>query len=143
MEAKFDRQTAIGCGALLVLVVIGAALIIGPCGSESEVKQVADWQSVMIGDTAIISQGRYVGVVLGNSERDWTAYVEAVMANDQMGISELIRTGQVFIAPDSIEALLLNADWRGRAKVRIIGRTDAFGRIGWLARQQVLARRKK
>ena len=87
----------------LMLIAIGAViLLLVGCGSESP----------SVGSEAILkaSSGAQV-VALADSIKSYDKWENAVVANDDWGLSELVAQGSVFVVPDRTRVLVIDTSW--------------------------------
>lgn len=131
----------VGCIAIiivLVVLVVCVNLLRSPTGPTDESTASYDEPSMKrIGDIAYLQlKDGQDDVWVSEDEQTYKELIDAVMAQDNIGIKKLVLySGRVFTVDSGTKVLVLESGLE-RAKVRIL-EGDNYGKSGWVIRQAV------
>lgn len=110
---------------LLLLTLVIFLFFLPACGTTTNQSKHLD-----VGSEAIVQSGDFDDIYLAIDKDAFDKWVNAVNANDKMGVSDLLYSGELFSVPSGTKVLILDISW-GAHKVRIL-EGDKYGKTGWL-----------
>jgi len=111
---------------VMILFIMSMSLSSDSSNNSPELRS----ETIHIGEEGFLRANDASFVLLGASKESYDAFLDAQIATDSFGTSELLQSGLIFSVPADTKILVIDSTFAMR-KVRIL-EGERIGQIGWV-----------